>query len=149
MRLLPRGDAEIGEFAMHRLLSTGGAAAGYVISCKGAERVLAGEEVLFDLTDRALFNPHAPIARDLVVRQLVPAPVIQEDRLGQRADRIANSDLEGTRRHRDLIDKANFWRRAHYNFPDFIAHDILLPLRNFWLRLTLGAAKRDVPFKAD
>lgn len=149
MRLLPRGDAEIGEFALHRLFSTGGAAAGYVISRKGAKRVLAGEEVLFDLTDQALFNPYGPIARDLAVRQLVPALVIQEDRLGRRADRIATSDLEGTRRHRDLIDRANFWRRTHYNFPDFVARDIVLPLRNVWLRLTRGAAKRDVPFKAD
>lgn len=149
MRLLPRGDAQIGEFAIHRMLSTGGAAAGYVMSRKGAARVLAGEEVLFDLTDQALFNPYAPIARDLTVRQLVPALVVQEDRLGQRADRIANSDLESTRRHRDLIDKANFWRRAHYNFVDFVARDIALPLRNVWLRLTLGAAKRDVPFKAE
>lgn len=149
MRLLPRGDTKIGEFAMHRLFSTGGAAAGYVISRKGAERVLAGEEVLFDLTDQALFNPYAPLARDLTVRQLVPALVIQEDRLDQHADRIAHSDLEGTRLNRDQIDRANFWRRARYNFPDFVARDIIMPMRNFWLRLTLGAAKRDVPFKSD
>ena len=149
MRLLPRSETEIGSFGIFRLLSTGGAAAGYIMSRKGAERVLAGEEVLFDLTDQALFDPYAAISRDLIVRQLVPALVIQEDRLGPRADRAGSSDLERQRLDRDRLDRANFWRRARYNFPDFIARDIVLPLRNFWLRLTRGAAKRDVPFKAD
>lgn len=149
MRLLPHDEGEIGEFAMYRLFNTGGAAAGYIVSRKGAERVLAGEEILFDLTDQALFNPYAPISRDLTVRQLVPALVIQEDRLGQRANRVGSSDLEHQRLDRDRLDRANFWRRANYNFPDFLARDIVLPLANLWLRLTRGAAKRDVPFKAD
>lgn len=149
LRIPPHSNDRVGEFAMFRLFNSGDGAAGYIISRKGAQRVLGGEEVLFKLTDQALYNPYEPISRDLVVRQLVPAVVIQEDRLGPRADRIATSDLEGRRLDRDTIDRANFWRRANYNFPDFVARDILLPLRNFWLRLAHGIAKRTVPFKPD
>lgn len=149
LRIAPRPLGEIGTFRLLRLYSAGGGAAAYVVSRVAAQRALAGDEVLGNLTDQALFNPYAPLSRDLVVRQLDPALAIQEDRLGQPGDRLASSDLEILRVKRGSSDRKLFWRRWAFNFYDFLERDVVAALRNLWLKHARGVVKYAIPFKAD
>jgi glycosyl transferase family 25 len=149
LRLPPRPDGKIGVFAVFRLHSAGGGAAGYIVSRHGAERILAGDEILRDLTDQALFNPYASLSRQLVMRQLDPALVVQEDRAGGTDGTRAGSDLEPMRRYRGKTDGRNFWQRARYNFYDLVQRDVIAALRNLWLSKARGVRKRAIIFKTD
>lgn len=149
LRVSPKPTGAVGGHDLYRLYSAGGGAAAYVLNRKAAQRALAGDEILGNLTDQALFNPYAPLSRHLVVRQLDPALAIQEDRLGKPGERLASSDLERLRVKRGSSDRHLFWRRWAYNFYDFVARDILAALRNLWLKQTRGVIKYAIPFKPD
>ncbi|UJW83934.1 glycosyltransferase family 25 protein [Devosia sp. SL43] len=151
LRLSPAPEASIAGFAVHQLYNAGGGAAAYIVSRRAAERILDGEEILANLTDQALFNPLAPLSRSLVVRQLVPALAIQEDRVMpvEQRNRLETSDLEPLRRDRGAVDGANFWRRSAYNLYDLWQRDIVDAFRKLWNRYALGVTKTDIPFQAE
>lgn len=151
LRLPSSPHTRIAGFAVYRLYNAGGGAAAYIVSRRAARRILDGTEILASLTDQALFNPRAPLSRQLVVRQLVPALAIQEDRVAplERRNRLDTSDLEPLRQSRNARDHANFRRRALFNFYDFWDREIAGGCRKLWDRLAHGVAKRDIPFKRD
>jgi glycosyl transferase family 25 len=148
MRLAPRPVGRLDSYELHRMYDAGGGSAAYIVSRRAAERIIAGEEVLANLTDQALFNPRAPMSRDLVVRQLVPALAIQEDRV-PNADRLETSDLELQRINRQQRDGHNFWRRSAYNFYDLVERDVIGAVRKLWNKHRHGVVKRELPFKRD
>jgi glycosyl transferase family 25 len=75
--------------------------AGYVVTRKGAERLLALEWGYEHALDGALFEPKSRLFRDLVVYQSDPGLVIQADVLAQAAlPAHLESDLEDERRVR-------------------------------------------------
>lgn len=151
MRLAPEPAGSLGEFSLQRLYDAGGGAAAYIVSRRAAERIIAGEEILANLTDQALFNPRAPLSRDLTVRQLVPALAMQEDRVisPEKIDRLQTSDLEALRHDRGRRDGQNFWRRSAYNFYDLVERDIVGAVRKLWNKQVHGVVKRELPFKPD
>ena len=151
LRLSPQPAHRLNGFGLYRLYVAGGGAAAYVISRRGAERALASDALLANLTDQALFNPNSALSKSLVVRQLVPALAVQEDRVvtPERQNRLVTSDLEPLRRDRGQSDGRNFWRRAAYNFYDLVERDIVGATRKAWNRAILGVVKTDIPFKAD
>lgn len=149
LRLPPRADGVLAGYSLFRLHSAGGGAAGYIASRRAAQRILAGEEILGDLTDQALFNPDARLPKALVMRQLDPALVVQEDRAAEADGSRAGSDLEPLRRHRGATDGRNFWQRTRHNIRDFWQRDIIAALRNLWLARVHGVRKRAIAFKID
>lgn len=151
LRLRPAPEARLGAFGIYQLYNAGGGAAAYVVSRRAAQRILDGTEILASLTDQALFNPQAPISRSLIVRQLVPALAIQEDRVAplEQRNRLQSSDLEPLRRDRDALDGVNFWRRARYNAYDFWQREIVDGMRKLWNRYALGVTKTDIPFRSE
>jgi glycosyl transferase, family 25 len=148
MRLAPRPVLQLDGYAVHKLYAAGGGAAAYIVSRRAAQRIVGGDELLANLTDQALFNPHAPLSRDLVVLQLVPALAMQEDR-APNVDRLQTSDLEPLRHDRCRRDGQNFWRRSAYNFYDLVERDIIDAVRKQWNKHRHGVVKRELPFKAD
>jgi glycosyl transferase family 25 len=148
MRLAPHPVGQLDSYALHKLYSAGGGAAAYIVSRPAAKRIIAGEEVLANLTDQALFNPEAPLSQDLTVLQLLPALAMQEDRV-PHANRLQTSDLERLRHDRGKRDQQNFWRRAAFNFYDLVDRDIVGALRKQWNKHRHGVVKRELPFKAD
>jgi glycosyl transferase family 25 len=148
MRLAPRPVMQLNGYALYKMFAAGGGAAAYIVSRRAAERIIAGDEVLANLTDQALFNPQAPLSRELVVLQVVPALAMQEDRM-PNADRLKTSDLEPLRHDRGRRDGQNFWRRAAFNFYDLVERDIVGALGKLWNKVVHGVAKREIPFKAD
>lgn len=149
LRMVKTPDQTINAVGLFRMYSTGGGAAGYVVSRRGAERIVAGEEILFDLTDQALFNPYARLAKDLVMRQTDPALVVQENRYSDPGDRTVGSDLNALRVARSRRDMSNMLSRVHYNIWDFFDRDIRLAAIKAWHEYVGGAARRTVPFKSD
>ncbi|MDB5473950.1 MAG: hypothetical protein JWP99_1253, partial [Devosia sp.] len=144
-------DGKLSQFCLYRLHEAGGGAAAYIVSRAGAQRIVSGEEILANLTDQALFNPRAPLSRELKVLQLVPALAMQEDRVktDQKIDRLQTSDLEPLRHERGRRDGQNFWRRAAFNFYDLVERDIVGAVRKLWNKHLHHVIKRDIPFKAD
>jgi glycosyl transferase, family 25 len=65
---------------LKRLRSLEFGTAGYVISRRAAQRLLAFTETIRDPTDHVLFNPQMGIAGWLTIYQMIPAPVVQLDR---------------------------------------------------------------------
>lgn len=149
LRLVPTPERTIAGYGVQRLHSAGGGAAGYIVSRRAAERIVAGQEILADLTDQALFNPYSRLARQLVMRQLSPALLVQEDRANLGGDRLAMSDLESLRRQRGSSDQKLFWRRWAYNFYDIVHRDIIGAARNLWLKHARGVVKFAIPLKSD
>lgn len=70
-------EAVIGDHALRKLISCHIGGAGYVITRRGAEKMLARSERLLVPVDAALFDPRARIRNDLSVLQLVPALCVQ------------------------------------------------------------------------
>lgn len=149
LRLAPQAESTVAGYALFRLHSAVGGAAGYIVSRAAAQRILEGEEILSDPADEALFNPAGTLSKILVVRQLDPALVLQEDRLGTTDESRAGSDLEVFRRQRGETDGRNFWRRSGHNFRDFVQRDIITAAYNFWLAQAQGVRKRAIAFKPD
>lgn len=54
--------------------------AGYIVSRRGAEKLLRGSEAFNVSTDRMMFDPDIGLLAQLKVYQMVPGPVIQGDR---------------------------------------------------------------------
>lgn len=149
LRLPPQAEGTLGGHTLFRLHGAVGGAAGYIVSLRAARRILDGNEILSDPADEALFNPARALSKTLVVRQLDPALVIQEDRV-EAVDTIrADSNLEPLRRHRGATDARNFWRRSRHNFRDFIRRDIIDAARNLWLARAQGIRRRVIAFQED
>jgi glycosyl transferase, family 25 len=68
---------QVGPRELRRLRSTHFGAAGYVIACETAERLLPLTEDTSDPIDDTLFRPDQPHFPALTVYQMTPAPVVQ------------------------------------------------------------------------
>ncbi len=147
-RRKPRRDQQFGVYSICRMFSTGRGTAGYVVSRRAAERIIAGEEVLFSLTDQALFNPYERLAQELTMRQLDPALVMQEIIPGDTDKGTGVSDLEALRLAR-IRDNGRTLRRLPHNIIDFLDRDIRVAAIKAWHLYVGGAAKRVIPFKPD
>jgi glycosyl transferase, family 25 len=146
VRLPPNAEEQVGRLGLFRLFSSGRGSAGYVITRKAALRIVDSEEIRVIQTDQALFGT-GPLSRGLVIRQLVPALVIQEDRLGlAEGERGPGSDLQALRRQRIRANAGNFWRRLPHTLRDFVMRDIVKANYNRWLKFAHGVRKRQVPF---
>lgn len=73
-----RHDGTIANRRLHRMISKGYGAAGYVISANCARRLLAITEPPAAPVDVVLFDPESPLWREIVPRQVVPAACIQD-----------------------------------------------------------------------
>lgn len=142
-RLAPRPDTMLAGVSLYRAFNTLRGTAGYIVSRRAAEHILASDQLLKCMTDQALFNPFERPGRDLVVRQADPALVIQEE----FASTGAGSDLVGYREQRFSRDAGNAWRRIGYNLFDLIYRDLWQPAVKAWHEYARGAARRVVRFK--
>ncbi len=148
LRIVATPQVTIADHGVHRIYSTGRGTAGYVVSRRAAERIIAGEEVLFSLTDQALFNPYERLAQELTMRQLDPALVMQEIIPCDTDKGTGVSDLEALRLAR-IRDNGRTLRRLPHNIIDFLDRDIRVAAIKAWHQYVGGAAKRVIPFKPD
>lgn len=88
---------------LQTLLSWHGGTAGYVVSARGARRLLALKEQLSDVIDQVMFNPLSSVCSQLNVLQMNPAACIQKDILDK-----ASSDAFGTTIDREKSKKRLF-----------------------------------------
>ena len=75
------------------LLTWHGGTAGYVISRRGAEHLLARKRETSDIIDLVMFHPRSRIAKGLDIRQLVPAACIQSQFMPRQDNPIFDSTL--------------------------------------------------------
>lgn len=148
LRMIDKPESKVAGHGVHRIYSTGRGTAGYIVSRQAAKRITAGEEVLFNMTDQALFNPYERLAQELVMRQLSPALVVQEIIPRDTENGTGISDLEALRFAR-VRDNGKTMRRLHYNVLDFLDRDLRIAAIKAWHQHVGGASKRIVPFQAD
>ncbi|MBJ7578733.1 glycosyltransferase family 25 protein [Devosia sp. MC532] len=86
----------LGGYTLHDMQHFTWGAAGYVLTRKAAERYLANHTLHHTIVDRVIWRD-LPDTTNLTIRQLVPALVVQEDRLNPTLR--VGSDLHGERAH--------------------------------------------------
>lgn len=145
MRLSPAADFAVGGVHAYRFHSWCAGAAGYIISRAGAATLAASDELRIKQTDRVMFNPYEPMARQLIIRQADPALVIQEHHLATSAE-TSVSDLAVARDKRDVIDNSLTRGRLWFRMLDFLDRDLRIAALKLWHQSVGRAAKRQVPF---
>jgi glycosyl transferase, family 25 len=78
---------------LRTLLTWHGGTAGYVVSRRGAEQLLAKRDETSDIIDLLLFHPSSRATSNFVVQQLVPAACIQSQFLKQQSNPTFESTL--------------------------------------------------------
>ena len=121
--------------------------AGYVVTRRGAERLLEGTRPVFDTIDRMIFDFRSPFSRGLVTYQMLPAPCVQAVHAGGAAPEWGLSDIDRERYRgaprlnanglpvRDLAMQAGFARRRAGKLG-----------RGLWAALRHGARYRRVGY---
>lgn len=101
---------------LYRLAGKHIGAGGYVVTRKGAEKLLKMSETFGDPVDHFLFNPELPSALSIVTFQLVPAVCMQDFFLKEPAAVIGlGSDLHEERYER-LSGRKKLWREVKRPF---------------------------------
>ncbi len=149
IRMAPTPLAIIDDIKILRFYNGCDGSAGYIASRRAAKRIVAGKEMRLMPADRALFNPYDPLASDLTILQAVSALCKQESKLDERGTEKSNSDIAGARLNRTAIEKTLFPRRVIHEFRGFIDREFRVGTLKTWHQFIKGAAKQDVPFKAD
>jgi len=80
--------------ALHLLRSWHGGTAGYIVSHRGASKLLAAKEKISDQVDQVLFNPISRVSAALAIYQLLPALCIQKDILSKNDPAAFGSTIE-------------------------------------------------------
>jgi glycosyl transferase family 25 len=117
--LVARSRVRLGDRALHRLRSEHVGAAGYIVSRKGARKLLAATHRLHEPVDQTIFGRRAIRRGEIVAYQLVPAIVVQDNlRTDARAglattlhepDRLALAEAARGAKPRGL---QRLWREA-------------------------------------
>lgn len=143
---LKASEPAIAGFAICRAYSWEAGSAGYIVSRRGAEALVAAPEMLSKPLDESMFDPYEPLPRRLAVRQLEPALCIQEPIFSKApAPRFA-SDLA---RREGEIPHAPFWLKLWRRTALGFRRDIVIAAQKAWHQYVGGAHKRRVEFKAD
>jgi glycosyl transferase, family 25 len=112
--------AAISGRSLHRLRSSHMGTGGYVVTRKGAERLLALSERLEAPVDHFMFNSGLPSAASLTTFQLVPAVCVQDSYIGQPSMVLGiESDLLDERGPTKLRGIGKFWRELKRPFVQF------------------------------
>jgi glycosyl transferase family 25 len=122
-------------------------AAGYVVSRRGAQRVLQHRQSRLRPIDQALFDSNAPMARVLVLRQTVPGLCVQS-RMDAAGARELTSDL-GNGDARPATEAPWFWRHRFHRIKRALQRDTLLAVRKQWFVHVQGGKLMRIPFLAE
>lgn len=79
--------------SLRKLLSWHGGTAGYVISQRGAKRMLSEEREVPGIIDQIMFHPRSPITSKFNIQQLNPAACIQSQFLPKESSTVFGSTL--------------------------------------------------------
>jgi glycosyl transferase family 25 len=116
-----------GRFFLAELKSWHGGAAGYVLSRRGALKLLEKNAKVADPVDQVIFNPQSSISRSLDILQLVPAVAIQ-------AQFLPGLDM--------AVPQTTAGRDATHRFG--IRHGLWVDLRRAFKRLGAGLRMRQL-----
>jgi glycosyl transferase, family 25 len=109
--------AAVGGRSLHRLRSSHMGTGGYIVTSKGAEKLLALSERLEAPVDHFMFNTAMPTAVSLTTFQLVPAVCVQDSYIGQPSMVLGiESDLLDERPPVKPRGIRKFWRELKRPF---------------------------------
>lgn len=81
VHVMPAHKMTVGARTLALLRSYHHGAGAYILSVKTAQRFLADTRPIGLPVDRAIFDEHSPLRQGLTIYQMIPAPVVQGDRL--------------------------------------------------------------------
>ncbi len=112
--------AVVGTRRLYRLRGKHAGAGGYVVSLKGATKLLRMSETLTGPVDQFVFNPALQSAASLVTYQLFPAVCMQDFVVKDRRVLLGlGSDLHEERTERKPRGAAKLWREVKRPFARF------------------------------
>jgi glycosyl transferase family 25 len=129
-----------------RLVGYDSGSGGYLVSRRGAERLLKSVEARRRPVDQAWFDSQAPLARQLVVRQTVPGLCIQS-RFEVAGVPLLESDL-GNGDTRPAAEAPWVWRHRLNRFSRALHRDTITAFRKQWFQRVEGARLLRIPFLA-
>ena len=121
-------------------------AGGYIVSRRGAERILDSVAARQRPFDQALFDSEAPMARRIVIRQTVPGLCIQSKETGAGVP-LLESDL-GNGDARPAAEAPWVWRHRLNRFSRALHRDTITALKKQWFQRVGGAKLLHIPFLA-
>jgi glycosyl transferase family 25 len=121
-------------------------AGGYLVSRRGAQRILDRVEARLRPIDQALFDSFAPMARVLVVRQTVPGLCMQS-KMPNAGVTDFGSDL-GNGDARPAAEAPHIWRHRLHRWTRALHRDTVLAVRKQWFVHAGGARLLRIPFLA-
>lgn len=145
IRVLP-AEAPVGDVEIVRFIGYDSGAGGYLVSRRGAERVLAAEDARLRPIDQALFDSEAPMARRLVVRQTVPGLCIQSKERGAAMTAL-ESDI-GNGDARPVIEAQWAWRHRLSRLSRALHRDTITAAKKQWFQRVSGGRLLCIPFAA-
>jgi glycosyl transferase family 25 len=146
VRVRPEGPTVAG-IEIVRLVGYDAGSCGYVLSRRGAQRILANVEARKRPVDQAFFDSYAPLARSIVVRQAVPGLCVQSRMpVGGVAELV--SDL-GNGDARPAAEAPYAWRHRLHRWRRAIYRDTVIALHKQWFVHAAGAKLIHIPFLAD
>jgi glycosyl transferase family 25 len=148
VRLDPEPAGSIGGFRLRLAYSPTSGTAGYVVTRRGAEAILAAGRVLQVPYDHALFNPYERLAGTLRMRHLDPAVCAQWDRL-QPASELSRSDVEAGRSGKGRGGDDHPVVSTIRGVRDVLERELWVGPRQLYRRLRRGAEKVVIPLAGD
>jgi glycosyl transferase family 25 len=148
LRLLPSGLPDIAGIGLHRSYSWAFGAGGYIVSRRGAAKIVASPETRLHAADRYLFDPYAALPRQLMAYQAKPTMIVQVSEL----EGDAAAQLPSRMSDRDVkleTQRPYFWAALPGRVARWVERDILIAVQKAWHEHVRGARKTAVPFTPD
>jgi glycosyl transferase family 25 len=109
--------------ALHRLRSKHAGAGGYIVTCKGAEKLLEMSGTFPSPADQFIFNLDLPSAASLAIYQLLPAVCVQDFVVKEPTMIVGlGSDLHDERTGEKLKGLGKLWREIKRPFLQVCGH---------------------------
>lgn len=146
LRIHPRADHLVGEIELRSVYTAPSGTAGYVISRRGAEKVLLNQDVFRAQVDLTLFHPFARLGKRMSIRHADPGLCIQIHKLHR--DRVFGlTDIDIYRAQRDAIE-APYWR-LHFDIFEWLDKYLHVGVVNRWHELVDGVRRRSILFRSE
>ena len=129
-----------------RLVGYDSGSGGYLVSRRGASRLLNNVEARRRPVDQAWFDSQAPLARQMIVRQTVPGLCIQS-RFEITGVPVLASDL-GNGDARPTAEAPWVWRHRLNRFSRALHRDTVTAFKKQWFQRVEGARLLRIPFLA-
>ena len=139
--------AAIADVEIDQFVGYDSGAGGYIVSKRGAQRVLVNREARLRPIDQALFDSNAPMGRLLVLRQTVPGLCVQSKAPSAKTSELWSSLGNGDAR--PAAEAPWVWRHRWHRTMRALRRDTVVAFKKQWFQRVGGGRLLRIPFQSD